>query len=177
MMEQHRASEERLADVALQLKTLTPQISQAALSSERLAEQMASQQAAMVQTATEVGEMRGAMGQLLPALGEVTQMTGQELQETRRTRIGLDEVRQHLPDQAELARQMRDALRAVDQLRTELQATRDEGNALSREVKAQAGVLKRIDAQLYQANQDELRRALGGMGDGSGGGGLGGGRP
>jgi diacylglycerol kinase len=161
MIEQHRSSEQRLSDVARQLATLTPQINAAALTSGRLAEQMIQQQRAMERSSAELGEMRGTMSALLPALSDVTRMTGEELQESRRTRIGVEDVRQHLPDQAALAHQMRDALRAVDQLRHEMAAARDEGSALAREVKAQAGVLRRIDAHLYQANQDELRQMLG----------------
>jgi hypothetical protein len=160
MMEQHRAAEERLAAVALKLTELTPQVAEAARSSQQLAGALGDSRVALTQAGDGLGAVQGALGQVLPAMGELSQLSAESLREAVRARAGVEAVVSHLPDQAELSRQLRDTMRDLDGLRQELRQSRTEGDALAREIREQSAVLKRLDALLYQTLQDDLRRAL-----------------
>lgn len=156
MMEQHRASEARLEQIALQIAELTPAVTQAALSSRDLSAAVDGQSQVLGRTTEAVGQVR----EVVPLIGELATASGESLREAVRTRVGVEEITRHLPDQAEMSRQMRAALGAVNELRQEVETSRRENAQLAEELRLQSSVLKRLDAVLHDARRDELQRAL-----------------
>jgi hypothetical protein len=159
MMETHRQSEARLSEVVRQIGELTPAVTQAALSSQALARTQTDQAAALERTAQAVEQVR----QVVPALGELAQVGTESLRESVSIRVGVQQMCSHLPDQAEMSRQLREALMEMSALRAQVDAAKRESTGLTAEVREQSEVLKRIDAMIYQAQKDELRHALEGQ--------------
>jgi hypothetical protein len=156
MMEQHRQSESRLADVAQQITALTPSIIQAAQSSTRLADVVAAQHEALDRTTHAVGQVRD----VVPLIAELAHASGENLRESAATRTGVDEITRHLPDQAVMGEELKAALQAMTGLRAQLDESRATTRELSTEVRLQGAVLKRLDAALSSNDRSALRKVL-----------------
>ena len=156
MMEQHRQSEARLADVAGQIAALTPSVVQAAQSSTRLAEVVAGQHAALDRTTQAVGQVRD----VVPLIAELASASTENLRESAASRAGVDAIAAHLPDQAVMNSELKQALQAMAALRTQVDASRSATQELSNEVRLQGAVLKRLDAALYSSEKSALRKVL-----------------
>lgn len=156
MMEQHRLSEARLADVAQQITALTPSIVQAAQSSTRLADVVAAQHEALDRTTHAVGQVRD----VVPLIAELASASSENLRESAATRTGVDEITRHLPDQAVMSEELKAALQAMTGLRAQLDESRATTRELSTEVRLQGAVLKRLDAALSSNDKSALRKVL-----------------
>jgi hypothetical protein len=156
MMEQHRQSESRLADVAQQITALTPSIIQAAQSSTRLADVVAAQHEALDRTTHAVGQVRD----VVPLIAELASASSENLRESAATRTGVDEITRHLPDQAVMGEELKAALQAMTGLRAQLDESRATTRELSTEVRLQGAVLKRLDAALSSNDRSALRKVL-----------------
>ena len=156
MMEQHRQSESRLADVAQQITALTPSIIQAAQSSTRLADVVAAQHEALDRTTHAVGQVRD----VVPLIAELANASTENLRESSATRSGVDEITRHLPDQAVMSEELKAALQAMTGLRAQLDESRATTRELSTEVRLQGAVLKRLDAALSSSDKSALRKVL-----------------
>lgn len=156
MMEQHRQSETRLAEVAGQIAALTPSVVQAAQSSTRLADVVAGQHAALDRTTHAVGQVRD----VVPLIAELASAATQNLQESAASRAGVDAIARHLPDQAVMNTELKAALQAMTALRTQVEQSRSATQELSTEVRLQGAVLKRLDATLASSEKSALRKVL-----------------
>ncbi len=156
MMEQHRQSEARLADVAGQIAALTPSVVQAAQRSGQLAEVVAAQQAALDRTTQAVGQVR----EVVPLIAELASASADNLRESAASRAGVDAITRHLPDQAVMNAELQAALQAMTALRTQVDASRSATQELSTEVRLQGAVLKRLDAALWNSEKSALRKVL-----------------
>ncbi|MFG6448758.1 hypothetical protein ACG0Z6_10980 [Roseateles sp. BYS180W] len=156
MLEQHRASEERLALVAQQIQDLTPSIQQAAQSSHSLAASVAQQQEALDRTTAAVGQVRD----VVPLMAELAQCTTQSLQEAEGARSELRVVAQHLPDQAAMGEDLRRALGAMGELRQQVEQALRSSKELSVEVRQQSAVIKRLDAMMWNDEKAAVREAM-----------------
>ncbi|OYU99221.1 MAG: hypothetical protein CFE45_13720 [Burkholderiales bacterium PBB5] len=156
MMEQHRQSESRLADVAQQITALTPSIVQAAQSSTRLADVVAAQHEALDRTTHAVGQVRD----VVPLIAELASASSENLRDSAATRSGVDEITRHLPDQAVMNQELKAALQAMTGLRAQLDESRATTRELSTEVRLQGAVLKRLDAALSSNDKSALRKVL-----------------
>lgn len=156
MMEQHRQSEARLADVAGQIAALTPSVVQAAQSSTALAAVVAGQHAALDRTTQAVGQVRD----VVPLIAELASASTENLRESAASRAGVEAIAAHLPDQAVMSSELKQALQAMAALRTQVDASRSATQELSDEVRLQGAVLKRLDAALYSSERSALRKVL-----------------
>lgn len=156
MMEQHRQSETRLAEVAGQIAALTPSVVQAAQSNTRLADVVAGQHAALDRTTHAVGQVRD----VVPLIAELASASTRNLQESAASRAGVDAIARHLPDQAEMNTELKAALQAMTALRSQVEASRSATQELSTEVRLQGAVLKRLDATLASSEKSALRKVL-----------------
>lgn len=159
MLEQHRASEQRLASVAAQIAALTPSVTAAAQSSVRLAEEVAGQRETLDRTTAAVSQVRD----VVPVLGELAGAAAENLRESVRTRAGVDDIARHMPDQGVINQELRSALAAMQDLRAEVEQVRTVARDLNAEVRLQSAVLKRVDAALWNSEKDAMRRALEGQ--------------
>lgn len=156
MLEQHRQSETRLAEVSRQLAELMPQVSQAALSSTRLSDAVSAQHQALDRTTAAVGQVRD----VVPLISELANASAENLRESSITRTGVSEIARHLPDQAVMNGELRAALQAMAGLRQQVDESRNATRELNSEVRLQSAVLKRLDAALWSNEKSALRKVL-----------------
>ena len=156
VLEQHRQSETRLADVARQLSELTPAVVAAARSSEHLAQAVTGQHEALDRTITAVGQVRD----VVPLIAELASASSETLRDSAQTRQGVDAIAQHLPDQATMRTELQGALQAMGDLVREVAQARDSTRDLTAEVRLQGSVVKRLDAALWTVEKSSLRKLM-----------------
>ena len=156
IMEQHRQTEARLLEVSEQMAALTPSVTQAALSSAKLADAVSAQYNTLERTIMAVGQVRD----VVPLIAELASATSQNLRESAATRLYVDEIAKHLPDQAMMSADLRIALKSMVDLRLQLEESRNTSSELAVEVRLQGDVLKRVDAVLWSGEKKALREAL-----------------
>jgi hypothetical protein len=159
MLEQHRQSQERLSAVAQQITALTPQVSQAALSSVQLAEAVGAQRESLDRTTLAVGQVRD----VVPILGELASGVATGLSESAITRAGVDDMVRHLPDQAAMNADLRQAISAMAELAKQVELCHLANRDLTIEVRHQGAVLKRLDTVLWNTEKNALGQALNGQ--------------
>lgn len=156
MLEQHRQADARLESVAKQIAALTPAVSEAALSSRSLAERVSAQHEALDRTNAAVGHVR----EVVPLIAELAQASSDNLRHSSATRLGVDAIAEHLPDQAVMAKELRLALAAMTELRQEVAQSRAATKELTAEMHEQAAVLKHLDTALWAGEKTSLRTLL-----------------
>jgi hypothetical protein len=156
MLEQHRRSETRLADVAQQLTDLTPAVTQAALSSKQLSDTVAGQHEALDRATVAVGQVRD----VVPLIAELAHASSENLRQSVQTREGIDAMTQHIPDQVAMNRELQAALAAMKDLKREVEGAKATTQELTSEVRLQAAVLKRLDGALWSSEKSSLRKLL-----------------
>ena len=156
MLEQHRKADARLEAVAQQIAALTPAVSDAALSSRSLADRVSAQHEALDRTSAAVGQVRD----VVPLIAELAQASSDNLRHSSATRVSVDAIAQHLPDQAAMTLELRSALAAMTTLREQVEASRSATTELTAEMHEQAAVLKRLDTVLWAGEKTSLRKLL-----------------
>ena len=129
---------------------------QAAQSSTLLAEVVAGQHAALDRTTQAVGQVRD----VVPLFAELASASSDNLRESAASRAGVDAIAAHLPDQAVMSAELKQALQAMAGLRSQVEASRASTQELSTEVRLQGAVLKRLDAALHSSEKAALRKLL-----------------
>ncbi len=156
VLEQHRQSETRLADVARQLSELTPAVVTASRSSEQLAQAVTGQNEALERTITAVGQVRD----VVPLIADLATASSETLRESAQTRQAVDAIAQHLPDQATMRTELQCALQAMGELVREVAEARNSTRDLTTEVRLQGSVVKRLDAALWNVEKSSLRKLM-----------------
>ena len=94
------------------------------------------------------------------AIAELASASSDNLRESAASRAGVDAIAAHLPDQAVMNAELKQALQAMAALRRQVEASRSSTQELSAEVRLQGAVLKRLDAALYSSEKSALRKVL-----------------
>jgi hypothetical protein len=160
VLEQHRASQAGLKLVADRIEALVPPVHAGAEATAALAGRSDLQLELLQSAVTTLSVTADAT----PALARVAQAAEAVLGQQRAATERLDAMLAQVQPQAERLERLHASLARVEALETSLRETNAAGAALAQEVRAQSTSIKRMDATLWNLEQDGLRRALDGDG-------------
>lgn len=156
ILEQHRASSAGLAQVVARLDALVPQVAEVASASTELSARLHSQERVLEATTSTVGNV----AEVVPTMVRLASAAETLVAESAAGNARVNRMLEFLPAQEQLVEEVKTTLAKVDGLERGLGALAGSTEGLKAEVLQQAGLVKRLDATLWNLEKDSLRDAL-----------------